>query len=132
LTGGPLHRDFPSPSPAVSRVVKVRHGPCNGAGCGPHAAIQRPEGSSASATARLFAGAKEVAILDGYDQALHLNRFNLAIDVIDRVPKLQATAAHTKEWLEDQIVDCVNYAHENGIDRQETREWKWPGDASQT
>ena len=37
-------------------------------------------GFSASATARLFAGAKEVAILDGYDQALHLNRFNLAID----------------------------------------------------
>jgi YidC/Oxa1 family membrane protein insertase len=37
-------------------------------------------GGSASATARLFAGAKEVAILDGYDKALHLNRFDLAID----------------------------------------------------
>jgi xylulose-5-phosphate/fructose-6-phosphate phosphoketolase len=67
----------------------------------------------------------ELAILNQVD------RFNLAIDVIDRVPKLQATAAHTKEWLEDQIVDCVNYAHENGIDRQEIREWKWPGEASQ-
>jgi xylulose-5-phosphate/fructose-6-phosphate phosphoketolase len=67
----------------------------------------------------------ELAILNQVD------RFNLAIDVIDRVPKLQATAAHTKEWLEDQIIDCVNYAHENGIDRQEIREWKWPGEASQ-
>jgi YidC/Oxa1 family membrane protein insertase len=37
-------------------------------------------GGTASATARLFAGAKEVAILDGYDKALHLNRFDLAID----------------------------------------------------
>ena len=37
-------------------------------------------GGSASATARLFAGAKEVAILDDYDKALHLNRFDLAID----------------------------------------------------
>jgi YidC/Oxa1 family membrane protein insertase len=37
-------------------------------------------GAIASATARLFAGAKEVAILDGYDKALHLNRFDLAID----------------------------------------------------
>src|SRR6202790_592111 len=37
-------------------------------------------GGTASATARLFAGAKEVAILDGYDKALHLNRFGLAID----------------------------------------------------
>jgi YidC/Oxa1 family membrane protein insertase len=37
-------------------------------------------GGAASATARLFAGAKEVAILDGYAKALHLNRFDLAID----------------------------------------------------
>ena len=37
-------------------------------------------GATASATARLFAGAKEVALLDGYDKALHLNRFDLAID----------------------------------------------------
>jgi phosphoketolase len=67
----------------------------------------------------------ELAILNQVD------RFNLAIDVIDRVPTLQATAAHTKEWLKEQIIDCVNYAHENGIDRQQIREWKWPGEGSQ-
>jgi YidC/Oxa1 family membrane protein insertase len=37
-------------------------------------------GATATATARLFAGAKEVAILDFYDKALNLNRFDLAID----------------------------------------------------
>src|SRR5438874_471866 len=37
-------------------------------------------GGTARATARLFAGAKEVAILDDYDKALNLNRFDLAID----------------------------------------------------
>jgi YidC/Oxa1 family membrane protein insertase len=37
-------------------------------------------GHTGLATARLFAGAKEVAILDGYDSALKLNRFDLAID----------------------------------------------------
>jgi YidC/Oxa1 family membrane protein insertase len=37
-------------------------------------------GGTASATTRLFAGAKEVAILDTYDKALNLNRFDLAID----------------------------------------------------
>jgi YidC/Oxa1 family membrane protein insertase len=37
-------------------------------------------GGTASATTRLFAGAKEVAILDFYDKALGLNRFDLAID----------------------------------------------------
>jgi xylulose-5-phosphate/fructose-6-phosphate phosphoketolase len=46
--------------------------------------------------------------------------------VIDRVPSLQAGAAHTKEWLKGQIIDSINYAHENGIDDPEIRNWKWP------
>jgi YidC/Oxa1 family membrane protein insertase len=37
-------------------------------------------GGTGSAKARLFAGAKEVAIVDGYDEALKLNRFELLID----------------------------------------------------
>ena len=37
-------------------------------------------GASGSANARLFAGAKEVAIVDGYDKGLKLNRFELLID----------------------------------------------------
>ena len=55
-----------------------------------------------------------------------VDRFNLAIDVIDRVPKLQASASHTKQWLQDQIIDSINYADENGIDRPEIRDWTWP------
>ncbi len=62
----------------------------------------------------------ELAILNQVD------RFDIAIDVIDRVPRLQATAAHTKEWLKDQIIDSINYSHENGIDRKEITDWKWP------
>jgi xylulose-5-phosphate/fructose-6-phosphate phosphoketolase len=62
----------------------------------------------------------ELAILNQVD------RFNQAIDVIDRVPKLQVTAAHTKEWLKDQIIQSIAYAHENGIDRPEITGWKWP------
>jgi xylulose-5-phosphate/fructose-6-phosphate phosphoketolase len=62
----------------------------------------------------------ELAILNQVD------RFNQAMDVIDRVPKLQIAAAHTKEWLKDQIIESVNYAHANGIDRPEITGWKWP------
>ena len=62
----------------------------------------------------------ELAILNQTD------RFDLALDVIDRVPKLRETAAHTREWLKDQIVESVNYAHENGIDRPEITGWRWP------
>ncbi len=61
----------------------------------------------------------ELAILNQVD------RFNLAIDVIDRVPKLQSVAAHTKQWLQDQIIECVNYAHANGIDSPDLRNWTW-------
>jgi len=55
-----------------------------------------------------------------------VDRFNLAIDVIDRVPGLQGRGAHVKEWLKDQIVDNIAYAHEYGIDKPEIRNWKWP------
>jgi YidC/Oxa1 family membrane protein insertase len=37
-------------------------------------------GGTGSAKARLFAGAKEVALIDGYDTTLKLNRFELLID----------------------------------------------------
>jgi xylulose-5-phosphate/fructose-6-phosphate phosphoketolase len=62
----------------------------------------------------------ELAILNQVD------RFNIAMDVIDRVPTLQASAAHTKEWLKNQIIESVNYAHAEGIDCDEIRNWKWP------
>jgi len=62
----------------------------------------------------------ELAILNQID------RFNLSIDVIDRVPKLRAAGAHTKEWLKDQITESIRFAHENGTDRDEIQNWKWP------
>ncbi len=36
--------------------------------------------ATGSAESRLFAGAKEVSVIDGYEKALHLNRFELLID----------------------------------------------------
>ena len=39
-----------------------------------------PPGGTHTVDARLFAGAKEVAIVDGYDKGLNLNRFELLID----------------------------------------------------
>ncbi|HSR11266.1 MAG TPA: phosphoketolase family protein, partial [Thermodesulfobacteriota bacterium] len=59
-----------------------------------------------------------------------IDRFSLAIDVIDRVPKLGAAAAHVKEWLKNQIIANTNHAHEYGIDKPEFSDWKWPGDAN--
>jgi xylulose-5-phosphate/fructose-6-phosphate phosphoketolase len=55
-----------------------------------------------------------------------VDRFNLAIDVVDRVPTLQESAANVKEWLKGQIVESINYAYSEGIDRPEIRNWRWP------
>jgi xylulose-5-phosphate/fructose-6-phosphate phosphoketolase len=55
-----------------------------------------------------------------------IDRFNLAIDVVDRVPKLQVAGAHFKERMKNQIIENTNYAREEGIDRPEIRDWKWP------
>ncbi len=54
------------------------------------------------------------------------DRFNLAIDAIDRVPRLRNTGAHVKDWLKDQISLSLDYAYANGIDRPEIRDWQWP------
>jgi xylulose-5-phosphate/fructose-6-phosphate phosphoketolase len=62
----------------------------------------------------------ELAILNQID------RFDLAIDVIDRVPKLRVAGAHTKDWLRNQIIENTDYAHEHGIDSPGFTDWKWP------
>ena len=43
-------------------------------------AVTVAPGGTASASGRLFAGAKEVSVVDNYDRTLHLNRFELLID----------------------------------------------------
>jgi xylulose-5-phosphate/fructose-6-phosphate phosphoketolase len=55
-----------------------------------------------------------------------VDRFSLAIDAIDRVPRLQVAGAHVKEKLRNLQIECRNYAHEHGIDRPAERDWKWP------
>ena len=55
-----------------------------------------------------------------------VDRFSLAIDAIDRVPRLQVAGAHVKEKMRNLQIECRNYAHEHGIDRPAERDWRWP------
>jgi xylulose-5-phosphate/fructose-6-phosphate phosphoketolase len=55
-----------------------------------------------------------------------IDRFSLAIDVIDRVPGLQVSGAHAKEKLRNMQIECQNYAYEHGIDKPEVDQWTWP------
>jgi xylulose-5-phosphate/fructose-6-phosphate phosphoketolase len=55
-----------------------------------------------------------------------IDRFSLAIDAIDRTPKLQRIGAHAKEQYRNQQIDCRNYAFKHGIDKPEIVGWRWP------
>jgi xylulose-5-phosphate/fructose-6-phosphate phosphoketolase len=56
------------------------------------------------------------------------DRFSLAIDAIDRVPRLQRIGAHAKEEFRDSQIACRRHAYEHGIDSPEISGWKWPYD----
>jgi xylulose-5-phosphate/fructose-6-phosphate phosphoketolase len=55
-----------------------------------------------------------------------LDRFHLAIDVIDRVPGLATTAAAERQDLVDERLRARAYAREFGEDPPEIRDWTWP------
>jgi xylulose-5-phosphate/fructose-6-phosphate phosphoketolase len=55
-----------------------------------------------------------------------IDRFHLAIDVIDRVPKVAAVSAHLRQQLRNKLMDHREYVHKHGEDMPEVQEWKWP------
>jgi xylulose-5-phosphate/fructose-6-phosphate phosphoketolase len=55
-----------------------------------------------------------------------LDRFHLAGDVVDRVPRLQRAGAHFKQFLRSQLLNHKQYICEHGDDLPEIRDWKWP------
>jgi xylulose-5-phosphate/fructose-6-phosphate phosphoketolase len=60
-----------------------------------------------------------------------LDRFHLAIDVIERVPKLERIAAHVKQQMRDKLIEHKHYIRKHGDDMPEVREWKWPYQGSE-
>ena len=54
-----------------------------------------------------------------------IDRFNLVIDVIDRVSRLGSRAAHVKERMQEEILSHREYAHTHGMDAPEITNWRW-------
>ncbi|MGZ5415722.1 MAG: phosphoketolase family protein [Nocardioides sp.] len=54
-----------------------------------------------------------------------LDRFNLAMDVIDRVPRLQATSGHARETLKNKLIEHREHVRTYGEDLPEIRHWEW-------
>jgi xylulose-5-phosphate/fructose-6-phosphate phosphoketolase len=55
-----------------------------------------------------------------------LDRFHLAIDVIDRVPGLSTTAAHIRQQFRHKLIEHTRYVREHGEDMPEIQQWSWP------
>ncbi|MGB6357996.1 MAG: phosphoketolase family protein, partial [Candidatus Acidiferrales bacterium] len=55
-----------------------------------------------------------------------IDRFHLAGDVVDRVPRLTQLGAHFKQFVRDKLVEHKDYICEHGEDLPEIRNWKWP------
>jgi len=55
-----------------------------------------------------------------------LDRFHLAGDVVDRVPRLQRIGAHFMQVLRNKLVEHNQYIRKYGEDMPEIRDWKWP------
>lgn len=59
-----------------------------------------------------------------------LDRFHLAGDVIERVPKLGYRAAYLKQHLRDRLLEHRDYIRQRGEDLPEVQHWTWsaPGE----
>ena len=62
----------------------------------------------------------ELAILNQTD------RFSLAIDAIDRMPRFRVTGANVREALLNSQIAAKSHAHEFGIDPRDITNWQWP------
>ncbi|MBV9754331.1 MAG: phosphoketolase family protein, partial [Hyphomicrobiales bacterium] len=55
-----------------------------------------------------------------------LDRFHLAIDVIDRVPSLGSAFAHVRKAFSDALVAHREFVRRHGEDMQSVANWSWP------
>ncbi|MCI0467369.1 MAG: phosphoketolase family protein [Beijerinckiaceae bacterium] len=63
-----------------------------------------------------------------FDMAVRngLDRFHLAGDVIERVPKLGASAAYARQAIRERLIEHKLFIAEHGIDMPDIRDWRWP------
>lgn len=70
---------------------------------------------------------EEGTITTAFDMTVlnEMDRFHLAIDVIDRLPQTGSKGAHLKQKLQDKLIEHWQYIKAHGEDMPEIRNWKW-------
>jgi xylulose-5-phosphate/fructose-6-phosphate phosphoketolase len=74
---------------------------------------------------------EEGTITTAFDMTVlnRMDRYHLAIDVIDRLPRTGAAGAALKRSLEDKLARHRVYIDEHGQDMPEIRDWRWTAPA---
>jgi len=62
----------------------------------------------------------------------NIDRYQLTLDAIKRVPRLRAQADAAEQWYSEAIQRHKLYVSENGDDLPEIRDWRWPPAVGQT
>ncbi len=65
-----------------------------------------------------------------FDMAVrnNIDRYQLVVDVIDRLPTLPERAAYVRQAMLNKLSDHRHYITTYGEDMPEVREWEWPGE----
>ena len=73
---------------------------------------------------------EEGTITTAFDMTVlnNIDRFDLVIDTIDRLPQFGAKGAYLKQLMKNKLVEHRQYIDKNGVDMPEIRDWKWSTD----
>jgi xylulose-5-phosphate/fructose-6-phosphate phosphoketolase len=55
-----------------------------------------------------------------------LDRFHLAMDAVDQLPKTGERGLQLKRMLQIKLLEHRRYINTHGQDLPEIRDWKWP------
>jgi len=70
---------------------------------------------------------EEGTITTAFDMTVmnRMDRFNLVIDVINRVADLGDEGNSLKVEMEKKLIEHKNYIHRHGVDMDEIEQWQW-------
>ncbi len=55
----------------------------------------------------------------------HIDRYHLVMDIVRRVPKLEAMSAYIIQEMQEKLIEHKQYIEEYGEDLPEVKDWKW-------
>ncbi|MBP9757748.1 MAG: phosphoketolase family protein [Candidatus Pacebacteria bacterium] len=75
---------------------------------------------------------EEGTITTSFDMTVlnEMDRYHLAMDVVDRLPHLGSKGAYLKKMAQEKLIEHRAYIQEHGEDMQEIREWRWHNDST--